>query len=66
MSSIYGFLDPRNADRRVSNDLLDTMRDKLGHAPEDCLQSGISTPGCALGCTDNQALYTQEKISRLQ
>ena len=63
MSSIYGFLDPRNADRRVSNDLLDTMRDKLGHAPEDCLQSGTSTPGCALGChRQSGTLYTGKDL----
>ena len=50
MSSIYGFIAPRNMAKQGSTDLLDVMRDRLGHSSEDCLHSGTRTPGCALGC----------------
>jgi asparagine synthase (glutamine-hydrolysing) len=63
MSNIYGFLDTRNADRFDSKDLIDTMRDRLGHSAGECLQSGHMTSGYALGCQRHSgSLHTEAEL----
>jgi len=63
MGSIYGFLELGQTSRQAGNGLLDTMRDRLGHSPGDCLQSGTVAPGCALGCHNQSgSLHSGEEL----